>query len=60
MLYLPETLEVTMKKKHIKKSFVNAGMVDKETRMVPVFDNLIGICKRWVSSSGDIGIPKQV
>mmetsp|Transcript_44512 Transcript_44512/g.93388 ORF Transcript_44512/g.93388 Transcript_44512/m.93388 type:complete len:511 (-) Transcript_44512:806-2338(-) len=57
-LCLPELLEATMKKQHIKKSFVEAGMVDEETGMVPVFDRLIGTCKRWISSSVDIGIPK--
>ena len=38
-----------MKKRHIIKSFVEAVMIDEETGMVPVFDRLIGTCKRWVS-----------
>jgi len=49
-----------MTKRHISKSFVEAGMIDEETGMVPVFDKLIGTCKRWVSSSKDIGVPKFV
>ena len=28
--------------------------------MVPIFDNLIGTCKRWVSSSKNIGVSKDV
>ena len=57
---LPEILEATMKKKHISQSFVEAGMIDEETGMVPVFDKLIGTCKRWVSSLKEIGVPKSV
>ena len=57
---LPEILEATMKKKHISQSFLEAGMIDEETGMVPVFDKLIGTCKRWVSSSKEIGVPKSV
>ena len=35
-------------------------MIDKETGMVPVFDKLMGTCKRWVSSFKKIGVPKHV
>lgn len=35
-------------------------MTDEETGFVPVFDKLIGTCKRWVSSKKDIGIQKSI
>lgn len=35
-------------------------MIDEETEIVPVFDKLIGTCKRWVSYSKDVGIPKSI
>jgi hypothetical protein len=57
LLCLPEMLESVLKKKNIKKAFVESGMIDKETGYFPVFDKLIGTCKRWVSASKDIGIP---
>ena len=41
LLCLPEILEATMKKKHIKRSFVEAGMIDEETETVPVFEKHI-------------------
>ncbi len=47
-----------MKKKHIKKGFIEAGMIDEETGMVPVFEKLMGTCKIWVSNSKKIGISK--
>ena len=34
-------------------------MIDEQTGMVPVFDRLIGTCKRWVSIDKDVGIPKR-
>ena len=46
-----------MKKRHIIKSFVEAGMIDEETGMVSVFDRLIGTCKRWVSFLKNVGVP---
>ncbi|KAL7536826.1 LOW QUALITY PROTEIN: hypothetical protein ACHAXR_007426 [Thalassiosira sp. AJA248-18] len=60
LLCLPELLEAAMKKKHIKNSFIEAGMIDAETGMVPTFDKLIGTCKRWVSSVKNIGVPMEV
>jgi len=33
-------------------------MIETETETFPVFDRLIGTCKRWVSSTKNIGIPK--
>ena len=60
LLCLPEMLEAAMKKQHIKKSFIHAGMIDAETGMVSVFDELICTCKRWVSSSRDTGVKKDV
>jgi hypothetical protein len=35
-------------------------MTDEETGMIPVFDKLMGTCKRWVSFMKDIGLPKVV
>jgi len=60
LLSLPELLEATMKKKNIRKPFVEAGMIDDETGMVPVFDRLIGTCKRWVSATKEVGISRVV
>ena len=45
-----------MKKRHIIKSFVEAGMIDEETGMVSVFDRLIGTCKRWSSCLKNVGV----
>jgi len=59
LLCLPEMLESAMKKSHIKKGFVEAGMIDEETGMVPVFDRLMGTCKRWVSGSKHIGVSME-
>ena len=58
LLCLPELLESVLKKRHIKKSFVEAGMIDEATGHVPVFEKLIGTCKRWVSVDKDLGIPR--
>ena len=58
ILCIPEMLEAVLKKKLIRKSFVEAGMTDEVTNTVPVFDALIGTCKRWVSLDKDLGIPK--
>ena len=51
-------LEAVLKKKQIRKTFVEAGMTDEVTNTVPVFDALIGTCKRWVAVDKDLGIPK--
>jgi hypothetical protein len=58
LICLPEMLEACMKKKHIKKGFIEAGMIDEETGMVPVFEKLMGTGKSWVSNSKKIGISK--
>ena len=57
---LSENLEAFLKKKHIKKSFVESGMTDEETGMIPVFNKLMGTCERCVSFMKDIGLPKVV
>ena len=49
-----------MKKKRIRSSFVQAGMINKETVYVPSFDALMSTCKRWVSSVKDITVPKAM
>ena len=54
---IPENLEAVLKKKHIEKSSIDAGMTNDEYGMVPVFDKLMGTCKRWVSCMKDIGLP---
>ena len=51
-------LEAVLKKKQIRKSFVEAEMTDKVTNTVPVFDALIGTCKQWGSLDKDLDIPK--
>ncbi len=48
-----------MKKGYVKKSFVDGGMTDPETKLCPTFDGLIGTSKRWVSSSKNIGLPMK-
>ena len=60
LLCLPELLEAALKKKHITKGFVEAGMIDEETRMVPSFESLMSTCKRWTSASKVIGTQKSV
>ena len=51
-------LEAVLKKKQIRKTFVEAGMTDEVTNTVPAFDALIGTCKRWGSIDKDLVIPK--
>ena len=58
LVCLPEMLEACLKKAHIKQSFVEAGMIDAETGTVPVFEKLLGTCKRYVSLDSNIGIKK--
>ena len=42
---------------HLQSPFVDAGMIDEEAKIFPTFEGLICNCKRWVSSSRDVGIP---
>jgi hypothetical protein len=49
-----------MKKRFITKAFVESGMIDEETGVFPVFEKLIGTCKRWVSLQKDIGVSKAI
>ena len=44
--------------RHIQSSFVQSGMIDEETKIVPVFDKLIGTCQRWISLNKDIGVSR--
>ena len=60
LLCLPEMLESCMKKRFITKAFVESGMIDEETGVFPVFEKLIGTCKRWVSLQKDIGVSKAI
>jgi len=55
---IPRIMEYAMKKEHMQRPFVEAGMTDEETGVYPNFDALIGTCKRWVSSKKEIGIKK--
>ena len=59
LLCVPEMLETVLKKKHIVNAFVEAGMIDEETKMVPVFEKLMATCKRWGSASKDVGVQKS-
>ena len=58
LLCLPEIFDSVLTKSNIQKGFVESGMIESETETFPVFDRLIGTCKRWVSSTKTIGIPK--
>ena len=53
---MPEMLEQTTNKDHLKKPFVEAGMTDEENKVFHIFDRLIGTCKRCVSSLKHIGM----
>ena len=55
---IPELLEACLKKSHIRQSFVEADMIDATTGTVPVFERLLGTCKRYVSSDSNVGILK--
>ena len=55
---IPRIMEYAMKKEHMQRPFVEAGMTDEETGVFPNFDALIGTCKRWVSCKKEIGIKK--
>ena len=57
---LPVILEATMKMRHIRNSFVEAGKIDEETGTVPALDKLIGRCRGWKSCSKDIGVAKKM
>ena len=35
-------------------------MIDAEHKLFPTFDGLISTCKRWVSSSKDIGVSMEM
>ena len=59
LLRIPKLLEAVLKKKHMRKSFVEAGMIDEATGHVPVFDKLMGTCKRWASIDKELGIPRS-
>jgi hypothetical protein len=59
LLCVPEMLETVLKKKHIVNAFVEASMIDEETKMVPVFEKLMATCKRWGSASKDVGVQKS-
>ena len=60
MKRLPEILDKILTKENISKSFVDAGMTDSENKVFPVFDKLIGTCKRWVTDMKDLGISRIV
>ena len=55
----PEMLEAALKKKHIKKGVLEGGMIDEATGTVPVFEQLLGTCKRYHSLDSNIGISKN-
>jgi hypothetical protein len=53
-------MERTMTKANIQNSFVEAGMIDAEHKLFPTLDGLISTCKRWVSSSKNIGVSMEM
>ena len=57
-LCIPKLLESVLKKQHFKKLFVETCMIDSATGYVPVFDKLMGTCKRWISTNKDLSILK--
>ena len=57
---LPMMLDEVLTKNNISKSFIDAGMADEEAKVFPVFDKLIGTCKRWVSDKKDLGISRTI
>lgn len=59
LLCLPEMLERALLKKHIKKGFIAAGMIDEETGCVPVFEKLMSTCVRWGSADKDVGLQRS-
>jgi len=59
LLCLPEMLEKTMTKDNLRIAFVEAGLIDRETMNFANFDKLMGTCKRWVSSSKDVGVSME-
>ena len=42
---------------HLQSTCVEAGMIEQEAKIFATFEELIGKCKRWISSSRDVGIP---
>ena len=57
---IPETLEKIQTKDNLRLPFAAAGMIDKETLTFSNFDGLMGTCKRWVSSSMDVGVSMEM
>ena len=54
---LTEMAEETTTKNNLQVPLLESGMTDKETN---VYDRLLGTCKRYVSMSKNIGLPKSV
>ena len=57
---LPSMLDQILTKENISQSFIEAGMADEEAKVFPVFDKLIGTCKRWVSDKKNLGISRTI
>ena len=53
---LSEMLEKTMTKEHVMMPFVEAGMIDDDSKIFPTFNGLVDTCKRWGSTSKNIGV----
>ena len=52
-------LESALKKKNIKKGFVEGGIIDEATGAVAWFEKLMATCKRYHSIDFNIGISKN-
>ena len=53
---LPEMLEKTITKEHLMMPFAEAGMIDDVSKIFPTFNGLMDTCKRWGSTSKNIGV----
>lgn len=57
---IPEMLEKIMTHEHLRYLSVEAGMIDWEAKVFPTFEGLIGTCKKYVSGSRDVNIPRDL
>ena len=48
-----------MTKAHLQSPFVEAGMTDEKHKVFPTFNGLMGTCKRWSTTSKNIGVSHE-
>ena len=60
LLVVNEIIDKSCTESNIQKGFRVAGIIDDETGMWPNFETMMSGCKRWSSSSRNIGLPKEV